>query len=45
MRSLLDRLAGLFLGLDLLQGVPVGEVDAALVVDIGDLDPRSCRRC
>ena len=39
MRSLLDRLAGLFLGLDLLQGVPVGEVDAALLVDIGDLDP------
>ena len=39
MRSLLDGLAGLFLGLDLLQGVLVGEVDAALLVDIGDLDP------
>ena len=36
---LLGALAGGLLGLDLLEGVLVGQVHAALLVDIGDLDP------
>ena len=37
--DLLDPLAVGFLGGDLTHGVLVGEVHAALLVDIGDLDP------
>ena len=36
---LLDDLAGGLLGPDLLHGVLVAQVHAALLVDLGDLDP------
>ncbi len=42
--NLLHALAGGLLGLDLLQSVLVGG-SHALLVDVGDLDPRSYRRC
>ena len=38
-KTLLHALAGGLLGLDLLDGVAVAQVHAALVVDVGDLDP------